>query len=336
MKKLIFVFLLVFVKGFSQGVLPVSRYKAPQVNQVNQPVLDIIPTGSTFAYSLRKLRSSYSSYAIRIRNINNNSTADIFFDKNEVVSNVSSAVIVTPGTSSYSAGQTIPLSTFRETSKLSVEIWYNQNVSGFNAIQNTVANQPFLDFAAGSGFLPALLFSGTNLADSRFLVVQGNINEICPGGLGSFLLVTKPTANLNQGSFGNIDISNWRWSFHFNWGDGNLYFDAAETCCKNNRNLNNSANLNLWKQYSFVRDTFTKSIRTNTIARMDNSPSVQATASPRNNFGFGIGIYMENSTPGNVVGYQGAISEVIMFEKALSNQEIIPLESNQMNYWKIY
>ncbi|QBO59377.1 hypothetical protein [Chryseobacterium salivictor] len=335
MRKLIFVLLLVFVKGLSQGVLPVSRYKVHQVNQVNQPVLDVISTGSTFAYSLRKLRSSYTGYAIRIRNINNNSTADIFFDKNDGVSNVSNAVIVTPGTSPYSVGQTVPLSTFRETSNLSVEIWYNQNVSGFNAIQNTVANQPFLDFSAGSGFLPALLFSGTNSANSRFLVVQGNISEICPGGLGSFLLVTKPTANAVQGSFGYINSStNWRWSFHFNWNDGNLYFDAAELCCQGNRNLNNNANLNLWKQYSFVRDATTKSVRTNTIARMNNSSSIQATSSP--GFGFGIGIYMENSAPGNITGYQGAISEVIMFEKALSNQEIIPLEHNQMDYWKIY
>lgn len=330
MRKLILVLLLVFVKGFSQGVLPVSRYT------VNQPVLNLSPTGSTFAYSLRKLKSTYSSYAVRVTNINNNSTADVFFDKNDLVSDVSNTVIVTQGTSSYSAGQNIPLSTFRDTSTLSVEIWYNQNVSGFNAIQNNIANQPFLDLTAGSASLPTLLFSGSNSYDSRFLVVQGNINDICPGGLGSFLVVTKPTANTVQGSFGQIDYTNWRWSFHLNWNDANLYFDAAESCCQYNRNVYNGDNLNLWKQYSFVRDTFTKNIRINTIDRISNSASAEATASPGNGFGFGIGIYMEYDLPGNIAGYQGAISEVIMFDRALGSQEILPLEYNQMKYWKIY
>lgn len=330
MKKIILLLLFLFIKGFSQGVLPVSRYTIGA-----QPLLNESPTTSTFAYSLRKLKTSYSGYALRVRNINNNSTADIFFDTSDIVSNKSSAVIVVKGSSIYNVGQNIPLSTFKGTEDLAVEIWYNQETTGYNAVQNAAANQPLLDLAGGPASLPTLLFFGNNAYDSKYLVVQANINSICPGGLGSFLMVTKPTANIQQGSFGAIDYENWRWSFHLNWDDGNLYFDAAEYCCQNYRNIYNNDMLNLWKQYSFVRGSFTKNIRTNAIERIGSTGAVGASPSYVNPYGFGIGISTNFDDPGNTTGYQGSISEVLMFQRALNTQEIVKLENNQMNYWKI-
>lgn len=331
MRKLLLLLLFIFVKGFSQGVLPPHRYAVQQ-----QPLLNASPANSTFAYSLRKLKSSYNGYAIRVTNKNDYSTADVLFDKNNLVSDQSDVVIVNGGNTTFSTGQTMPLSTFKNIGDLSVEIWYNQNISGYNAVQNAIDNQPVLDLTGGSDSLPTLLFSGYGTYDSKYLVVQAGINEICPGGLGSFLMVTKPTANIDQVSFGAVDAYDWRWSFHLNWGDGNLYFDAAEYCCAYNRNVYNAQNIDLWKQYSFVRDNFTKSIRTNTEERVSNALSQQATPSPFNSFGFGIGTYIQNGYAADTYGYQGAVSEIIMFDRALSSQELLALEYNQMKYWKIY
>lgn len=330
MKKFAILLLFLFVKGFSQGVLPPHRYTIQQ-----QPLLDAAPSTTTFAYSLRKLKSTYTGYAVRITNNNDYSTADVSFDQNGLVSNESNVRVAYNGGSSFSAGQSMPLSDFVNGSMLSVEVWYNQNDTGFDAVQGDVIFQPILQLTTDPASLPTLLFYGYNWYDGKFLVVQGRINEICPGGLGSFLMVTMPTANLEQSSFGMVDGVNWRWSFHLNWSDGKLYFDGAEYCCQNNRSVDNDENLYQWKQYSFVRDNYAKSIRINTNERLINTASVGATPSYYNDFGFGIGTYLQNGYANQGSSYQGQLSEVIMFNRALSSQELVSMEYNQMKYWKI-
>lgn len=331
MKRFIYLLFICYATCFfSQGVLPVNRYN------VSVPILSISPATSTFAYSLRKIRNAYSGYAIRVRNTSNNATADVSFDSNDRVGNTSNVTIVSVGSSSYTIGQTLSLSTFMGVNTVTVSIWYDQGGSGVNAIQNTSNNQPTLDLVNGPSSLPTLIFNGTNSSDSKFLVVQANINTVCPTGLGSFLLVTKPTSNIMQESFGHWDSTNWRWSFHINWSDSNVYFDSAETCCKAFRSVNNSGNINLWKQYSFVRSSTVKTIRINASAALSGNSSAAAVSSPNNGFGFGIGRTVQispntNSNP----GYQGSLSEIIMFQRDLSSTEILPLELNQIRYWKL-
>lgn len=330
MKKFLLILPFLFVKGFSQGVLPPHRYSVQQ-----QPLLDVSPSPTTFAYSLRKLKSTYTGFAVRVTNDIDYSTADVRFDQNGLVSNQSSVTVVFKGQSSFAAGQVMTLSAFVNGSTPLVGVWYNQNTAGFDAVQSEIYNQPVLDLTAGPASLPTLLFYGYSWYDGKYLVVQGRINDICPDGLGSFLMVTRPTANVNQGSFGVVDPYNWRWSFHMNWGDGSLYFDGAEYCCAYNRSVYNDQNINLWKQYSFVRDRYTKSMRTNTTERIGDTASSSATPSYQNDFGFGIGTFIQNGYAHDGFGYQGQLSEVIMFSRALSSQELLSIEYNQMKYWKI-
>lgn len=329
MKKILLLLVFAFVESFSQGVLPISRY------QQNALFLDVNPTATTFAYSLRKMKASYSGYALRIRNSGNSATADVFFDAKDQVSSTSNVTLVNAGSSGFSAGHIMDLNSFKGTNTLTVQIWHNQNSTGYNAVQNTVANQPILDLSGGPGALPTLLFYGNSAADGKSLIVQANMNVICPDGRGSFLMLTKPTANIQQASFGQMESTNWRWSFHFNWNDGQLYFDAAEICCQAFRSVDNTSNINVWKQYSFVRASTTRSIRSNTAAQLSSAPANTATPSPNNNFGFGIGRTLEFPVTTNQPGYQGSLSEVIMFSKDLTASELLPLELNQMKYWKL-
>ena len=79
-------------------------------------------TGSTAAYSLRKLRSEYSGYAIRVRRSSDNTSQDIGFVDNEL--DTSSLLSFVGGGSGY------------------VSIWYDQTTSGNNLVQVTLTKQP--------------------------------------------------------------------------------------------------------------------------------------------------------------------------------------------------
>jgi len=176
---------------------------------------------------------------------------------------------------------------------------------------------------------PSLLFDGTD-----FLRIQQPMESILNNGInGSFMIAVKSTANSNHFTFGyrknTNPNSNWRWSFHINWSDGYTYFDAAEVCCATNRRFFNSANINQWKQYSFIRGTTYKTARVSgTTTALNNSP---ATSIAMTGGEFQIGSALNN--PNGL--FQGSISELLMFPTDLSIPNATIVEQNQINYWNL-
>ena len=79
-------------------------------------------TGSTGAFSLRLLSSSYVGNAIQVRRASDNTTQDIGFLNNQL--------------------DTASLNTFCSGTNGFVSIWYNQSDTNNNAIQTTSSNQP--------------------------------------------------------------------------------------------------------------------------------------------------------------------------------------------------
>ena len=79
-------------------------------------------SGSTGAFSLRKLNSSYTGNAIQVRRASDNTTQDIGFVNNQL--DVTSLNTFCSGTNGF------------------VTIWYNQSDVNNNAIQTSLANQP--------------------------------------------------------------------------------------------------------------------------------------------------------------------------------------------------
>lgn len=79
-------------------------------------------TGSTGAFSLRLLSSSYVGNAIQVRRARDNTTQDIGFVNNQL--------------------DTASLNTFCSGTNGFVSVWYNQSDTNNNAIQTTSANQP--------------------------------------------------------------------------------------------------------------------------------------------------------------------------------------------------
>ena len=102
----------------------------PYVNSVVSTILLDAYTGAAAAYSLRKLNSSYTGSAIRVRRSSDNTEQNIGFSSNGVL-------------------DTTALLSFVGVGNGFVTTWYDQSGNGKNALQTTASNQPFI-VSAGS------------------------------------------------------------------------------------------------------------------------------------------------------------------------------------------
>ena len=111
----------------------------------NQFLLDQMPNVSpSVAYSVRRLKNAYTGFALKIRrdDITTDPEADVAFDANGVVSVNSMVTITIAGSSGYSLGSKVLLSTFCSGKNVYVVTWYDQSGNGNHASQFTVTNQP--------------------------------------------------------------------------------------------------------------------------------------------------------------------------------------------------
>lgn len=280
----------------------------------------------SFAYSLRKLKRSYLGYALRVRRNSDNAQVDVSFDSKNVVSTNSSVRVSSVGSGSLTVGSTINFSTFKGAARLFVSIWYDQGQNAYHAVQTTNSIQPelIMNSAGTSSTLPSLYFDG-----SYYVTINQPIQNLVASGIrGSLMFALKTTSNSNHFAFGYRNSStDWRWASHINWSDGNCYFDAGEVCCATFRSFVNSPNVNIWKQYSFIRGSSYKTVRVSKAATALNSSSAASTS--QTGGGFNIGSTFSLSS----VGFLGNISEAILFPVDIANATIAPLETNQINYW---
>ena len=130
-------------------------------------------SGAAAAYSLRKLRSSYSGSAIRVRRSSDNTELNIGFDSDGNL-------------------DTISLSSFVGTGDGFVTTWYDQSGNGNNATQTTAANQPQI-VSAGSVITmsnkPSVKFTTSNMSFTQIAGVSGldifvvsNFTDVTGGG----------------------------------------------------------------------------------------------------------------------------------------------------------
>jgi len=133
---------------------------------LSSPLLLDNLSGSTGAFSLRKLNSSYNGSAIQVRRSSDNTTQDIGFINNQL--------------------DTASLNTFCSGTNGFVTIWYNQSDTNNNAIQSTASNQPKIyDSSTGvelENGKPAILFDDSNdnfleVVDTSFGNIQSNLSN---------------------------------------------------------------------------------------------------------------------------------------------------------------
>jgi hypothetical protein len=324
LKKMIFLLICFTINSYSQ-ILPLNRYKK------NDFLLDLTLEKPSFAYSLRKLKTTYIDFAIRIRRNSDNAEADVYFDDNNLVSIKSLVIVSNSGIGILSIGQALNYDIFAGIDSVFVTTWYDQGINLFHAVQETYSMQPqiLMNVAGTSNTLPSIIFVGNQI---QHLSINQPIENLIGSGIkGSMMLVIRPTSNINQLSFGYTDVTNTlkRWNCHINWSDGYCYFDASENCCASNRRFFNSGNINMYKQYSFIRGTNTKTARlNNNITALNNAiePST-----PLSGGTFSIGSWSEFPS----TGFYGNCSEVILFPTDLPIIDLSTLEINQMNFWQL-
>jgi len=320
-----FLFLFSFLVANSQTVLPVNRY-------VYTPKSDVQiehPVAPTIGFSLRRISALYKGAGIKIRRNNDNAEADVYFNNDDVIGTTSEVIVTNIGSSALSLNDTLTYSSFVGTSTAFVNTWYHQaSDPSFNAIQTNHNSQPFVELntIGASNNLPSLRFAGND-----FLTIFKPVEDILENSInGSFLVVLKTVQNKSHFTFGVRTSTNWRWAFHINWSNGLIYFDSGEICCQHPRSSGN--NLNVWKQYSFIRGNLRKLARINGVnssINSTNSPSIPrtGTASPD---GFQIG-----KAVGDTRCFNGSMSEVLMYPKELLSSEYLGVEQNQTAYWNL-
>ncbi len=303
-----------------------------------RPVLDQVGVTPSFAFSTRKLRETYTGFAVRIRRSSDNAQADVAFDDNNLVSNTSIVTLTAAGTSGLSIGTTSTLSDFRGGvgATFYVSIWYDQGTNGYNALQTTTTIQPILSIgsAGSSNQYASLSFSGLTNPQSV------NVNQtmqtllgttLAGAGLrGTLAVIAKTTSNSNQFSFG-YSSGQIRWAAHMNWSDGNCYVDLGNAG-DNNRSFANGSRLNLYKQYLFIRYATAKTMRVSAT----NQGTNLAQGNAGNNAGltggsFGIGNAV--AVPVNTIGFSGNIPEFILYPEPLTVTQYSLLENNQITFW---
>jgi hypothetical protein len=180
----------------------------------NTPLLDTY-TGAAAAYSLRKLSSSYSGSAIRVRRSNDNAEADIGFNV-------------------FGELSTVELAAHCGANDGFVKTWYDQSGSTNDATQSTTANQPKI-YDGTTGVVtengkPAVQFDGSTIeltsgstisaATQAVAVVRSDVTDFgyIYGAAGDF-------------SF-RIHATGWRPASSTNTGDfyngGSIYIDGNE------------------------------------------------------------------------------------------------------------
>lgn len=323
MKKNIFIIIfwqiIYSISANSQG-LPMHRY-----NPYSVYVLDKVASAPSIAYSFRKLRKNYAGRACQVRGGTTGVIFDLDFDATGFVSQSSNCYVTTAGTG-YSLGQTVPFSTILASDPtMYVVQMYDQSLNGWNAIQPTTSKQPSLAFNWSGNPKISFFCNGS----TGLYVAKGLTQIVNSNGINGTLFLSIYNTNNTVGvlSFGGRSSTDWRWSFHLNWSDGNIYFDAGEVCCAAYRSYVNTNNA--WHQFTFVRSTSQKII-VKAGAQTVWPQTATGTFSGSSAY-WGVGAIPPDShnTSSFTSGFFGYIIEYIVFPTSMGSTEYNFIGNNE-------
>ena len=259
-----------------------------------------IPTSSlTFAYSLNRLIPTYTGAAIRVRRVFDNTEQDIGFDSKGLLDQIG-------------------LKAFCNSSCF-VKTWYDQSLT-LDATQTVTTKQPRLvlnGIIDTMGGKPALFFNGTSST-------MANSGTGLPTGSGAFTLNVRLQCT-NPG----YALSPQSWAM---WGGNDLNTgisisreNASEMAIRtgNGQYVNRNESTNFVKSITLVNNSTTFRGFQNGIEDsnwLNLPPTYAITAGP-----FNIGA----NTAGFGMPFLGYISEMIFYNKALTDPERISLEGGQ-------
>lgn len=266
-------------------------------------------SGSTGGFSLRKLKTSYSGSAIRVRRASDNNEQNIGFSNNEL--DLTSLNTFCSGTNGF------------------ITTWYNQSDTSNNAIQTASANQPKIyDSSTGcetENGKPTILFdyptylevtdvSFGNVAD---LISNFTIATLKTGGVSSNFstIMGKGTSGQGNSQFFTFKTNVKKYSTRI---DGYLY----------STNYDNIGNQNL---LSNINLTGTDGIKVYANGSLISTKTTTADLIGTNSIKFSIGRNLQASS--NYVN--GNIQEIILFSNDQTTN-LANLNININNFYSIY
>jgi hypothetical protein len=259
---------------------------------------------SAAAFSLRKLTSTYSGSAIRVRRSSDNNQQDIAFN-------------------GLGRLDTTALKTFVGSSSGYITIWYDQSGFGKHASQATNAKQPRI-VNAGTVDLqngkPAIIFSGAQNLQTSLTGVQASTG----GNITTANIVFKNNT-ANTGILSNGDGGTNRYTILAPWGDGNTYFDLGNA--GSGGRLTGALTWTNMSVGTFQRNNTQANIWKNGLSILSSSTLSTTVTSTNSMF---IGSYDATNYYIN-----GAMAELIVFPSALSTADRQTLECNQSTYYAI-
>lgn len=270
-----------------------------------------VTTGEKLAYGLRKLGSSYSGNAIKVRRSSDNTTQDIGFDADGNL-------------------DTVSLKSFVGSSSGYIHTWYDQSGSGKDVTQTTNAYQPRI---VSAGILetadnaPTVYFDGNDYMQNTTLggtlITGSNLTAFIVGKVSSitssiyeFTTLHKTGGGYTYETTGAVDTFYFYDSWLYTMSDTDYATGSP------------SAMTSLFQVTSYASSSALKLYYKGTL--LDNV-SHSGTMSP------GI-VYLGIDGYGSGTGtdfLQGTISEVIYFNAALSDTNRTAIERSQGHYYNI-
>lgn len=292
---------------------------------ISQPPFTLnIASGAVLALSLRKLSSTYTGYACKVRRSSDNATTDVAFDYTTVVS----------GNSIVSAGGN--LTTWMGSDNVFVETWYDQSGNSNNATMSTAANQPQL---ANAGVIytqnnrPTINFNNSSahywtVADAASLHIATSMYFAWVGTTDDTTttrIFAPYDARMSASPFRGTSVffGNGPQKAYFQWiGDAGSFADASTTWTTNTLFLLSFNGVYSSKAYTFYKNNSSLSTATSGTTGGTNFSSETVTIGIARDLNIGNNIY-------------GKYSELIIYNTSLSADNLNAVNRSIKAYYGI-
>jgi len=280
-------------------------------------------SGAAAAYSLRKLSSTYTGNAIRVRRSSDNTEQNIGFDSNGNL-------------------DTTALTTFVGANNGFVTTWYDQSGNNKNAIQSSAGSQPRI---VTSGTIltkntkPTLEFNGHNLVISSS---QNYFKPLHDGTTKSFVMSvfyrtsSDTYRSIMSNNGGNTSTIGIQLSTAPNWALNDYTVNGSGGVISFNLSANNTTSNGTLTMYSMEWDPSNSTASNRSKMYINNGTAIQNNSSngtpSSSNATYDMNIGSLGSGISNLVG---GICELIVYH-ADKNAQLTGINSNINTFYSIY